>query len=122
MPFSSGEIMKYLLCLFLVILCGCASAISKVGKDTYMVSATSAGFGTGGVRAKVFEKANAFCEKKGLVMVPVNLELVRGKLASNPPSAELTFRAVLESDVENQRPERLKTSADHIQVLEIKQK
>jgi hypothetical protein len=110
--------MKYfsvvLLCLSLA---ACSSKVLQVGKDTYMVSASGAGFSTAGVRTSVFEKAQKYCKKQGKEMVVVSLDVQPGRLGQNPPSADLTFRAVADNDKENVRPdaEKFQRSSDHIQ-------
>ena len=84
---------------------GCSSSpVLSVGPDTYMVTASGAGFGTAGVRQTVFQKANQFCQSQGLVMIPVSFNAVEGKLGSHPPNADLVFRALHPDDPEVHRP------------------
>ena len=70
-----------------------------------MVSASGVGFATAGVREKVYEKANQYCAKKGLVMVPVSFKARPGELGRHPPSADLVFRALKPGDPAIGRPE-----------------
>lgn len=108
--------MKYpailVLCLSVVglLLSGCVSSdVISAGPDTYMVSASGAGFATAGVREKVYKKANDFCAARGLVMVPVSFKARPGELGRNPPSADLVFRALKPGDPAIGRPELLET-------------
>jgi len=83
----------------LLFLTGCVSSdIMSTGPETYSVSASGAGFATAGVREKVYRKANEFCAKRGLVMVPVSFKSRPGELGRHPPSADLTFKALKPGD------------------------
>lgn len=80
-------------------LTGCVSSdIISTGPETYTVTASGAGFSTAGVREKVYKKANEFCAKKNLVMVPISFKSRPGELARHPPSADLTFKALKPGD------------------------
>jgi hypothetical protein len=84
---------------------GCVSSdVISAGPDTYMVTASGAGFSTAGVREKVYAKANAYCASRGLVMVPVSFKARPGQLGRNPPSADLVFRALKPGDPAIERP------------------
>ena len=83
--------------------CTCSKVIAA-GPDTFMVSASGAGFGTGGVRTEVYEKANKYCAERGLVMVPVSLDARLGELGRHAPTADLVFRALKPGDPEIKRP------------------
>jgi len=111
--------MKYCLILTFLLLTGCTSDVLHVGKDTYMVSSSGAGFSTGGVRTSVIEKANKFCAEQGKVMVILSLDVQPGRLGRNPPSADLTFRAVAPEDAENVRP-NFERAPDHIQEYRVR--
>ena len=94
------------LCSAVLAICGCVSSdVISAGPDTYMVSASGAGFATAGVRESVYKKANEFCAARGLVMVPVSLKVRPGALAQHPPSADLVFRALKLGDPAIGRPE-----------------
>jgi hypothetical protein len=98
---------KYLLVLFVfaLFLTGCVStSVISSGPDTYMVSASGAGFATAGVRETVYRKANKYCEDRGLVMVPVSFKARPGELGRHPPSADLIFRALKPGDPDIDRP------------------
>lgn len=98
----------FLAALVALLLGGCAtSEVISAGPDTFMVSASSAGFATAGVREKVYKKANDFCAEKGLVMVPVSFKAREGELGRNPPSADLVFRALKPGDPAIGRPDIL---------------
>lgn len=87
------------------LMAGCASSgILPTGPDTYSITESSAGFADTGVRRRVYEKANAFCTERGLVMVPVSLDSKEGQLARRQPSATLVFRALKPGDPEIKRP------------------
>jgi len=87
---------------------GCVSSdVISAGPDTYMVSASGAGFATAGVREVVYKKANDFCAAKGLVMVPVSFKAKPGELGRSAPSADLTFRALKPGDPAIGRPDAM---------------
>lgn len=95
-----------MLSISLIALSGCVSSgVISTGPDTYMVSASGAGFATAGVREVVYKKANDFCASKNLVMVPVSFKAKEGQLGRNPPSADLIFRALKAGDPAIERPE-----------------
>ncbi len=94
--------------VFFVSGCVSTSGVIPAGPETYMVSASAGGgFSTNGVREEVYKKANDFCASKGLVMVPVSFKARPGELGRNPPSAELTFRALKPGDPGIGRPDAL---------------
>jgi hypothetical protein len=90
----------YIAMVSTALLLGCStSSIIPTGQDTYMVTASGAGFSTVGVRDKVFKAANDYCVKRGLVMVPISFKANPGLLGRNPPpSADLIFRALKPGD------------------------
>lgn len=102
---------------------GCASRpeVVPAGPDTYTVAA-GGGMGwtpsSAPVRAAVYRAANEFCQKRGLVMVPVSLDQRPGQIGSHTASVELVFRALPPGDPEIQRPtiER----PDHTQRVQIR--
>jgi hypothetical protein len=76
-----------------IFITGCSTSnVVPMGSDLYMVSSSGAGFDTGGVRSNVYNAANKFCNKKGMPFKLVSYKSKNGKLASNPPSAELSFK------------------------------
>ena len=90
----------------LLLASGCVSSdVISAGPDTYMVSASGAGFATAGVREKVYQNANDFCAARGLVMVPVSFKARPGALGQHPPSADLIFRALKPGDPAIGRPD-----------------
>lgn len=98
--------MKYSITLIFTLLTGCVSSgVIPSGPDTYMVSASGAGFATAGVRETVYEKANEFCKERGLVMVPVSFKAREGEFGRRPPSADLIFRALKPGDPAIDRPD-----------------
>jgi len=89
----------------LFLLGGCVSSdVISTGPDTYMVTASGAGFGTAGVREKVYKKANEYCSERGLVMVPVSFNARPGELGRSAPNADLVFRALKPGDPAIGRP------------------
>lgn len=97
--------MKKTKLLLLLAVTGCAqSGIIPAGIDTYMVSSSGVGYSSAGVRADVYAAANAFCEERGLVMVPMALSVKEGEAFRFPPSANLTFRALKPGDRAAVRP------------------
>ncbi len=84
---------------------GCSTSdVISSGPDTYMVTSSGAGFGTASVRENVYKKANDFCAKRGLVMVPVSFKARPGELGRSAPNADLVFRALKPGDPAIGRP------------------
>ena len=83
---------------------GCAAQVVPAGPDTYTVSSSGAGFSTAGVRARAYRAANDYCQKHGLVMVPVSFDAQGGVLGQRPPTADLVFRGLRPGDPEIKRP------------------
>lgn len=78
------------------VLTGCATNIVPADGDTYLATKTSAKgmFASGsGVKADVYEEANAFCAKKGLQLETVNVTAQNG-IPFRAGNAELQFRCV----------------------------
>lgn len=77
------------------LLSGCTSAVVPAGPDTYYISKGPLPFWMAAARAKAdcYRSADAWCQKRGLIMVPVNSE-GREPIIGRGGSAELTFRAV----------------------------
>jgi len=82
----------------IVFLTNCTSSVIPSGPDTYTVTASGAGFGTGGVQSSVYAKANEYCRELGLTMVPVSIQTREGVYGQRPPSAELVFKALKQGD------------------------
>jgi hypothetical protein len=76
-------------------ICGCASNVVPMGKDTYMIQ-------HGGwphmdeysLEAKCLKDANKFCDKRDLVMVQTTFNGRDGRAFVNNASCELVFKAV----------------------------
>jgi len=88
--------------LGLSLLTGCASTgVIPLGNDSYMIGKKDGSPGIGvsfTVKAEVYQEANDFCEKKGLVVetLKVNtLSALPGRLGST----ELQFRCTLKTKV-----------------------
>ena len=109
--------MKKLSALFLIamVFCGCSSPISKMGKDTYLISRRGSMFSTvGSLRIKCLKEANRFCDKRGLAMVAVSTS-GRNGAAGVVGSCELVFLAVPPDDPRNVPPDVLKDSDEIIE-------
>jgi hypothetical protein len=91
------RIIPLILLLAIQVSCTTSNVIST-GPDTYMVTSSGAGFSTASVKENVFEKANKYCEERGLVMVPVSFSSEPGRMGRNAPSADLTFKALKPGD------------------------
>lgn len=99
------SIKKFFLVSTAFVLSSCATGVTPMGRDTYTISGSSPGLiNQGAVKAKLLRRADDWCRKRGLVMVPLNSmgndAVVGGKWAS----CELIFRAVPPNDPENKRP------------------
>jgi len=110
--------LKHLPLLVLAIcLAGCStSKVIRTSQDTFMVTSSGAGFGTAGVRENVFNAANDYASKQGLVMVPVSFKAKAGELGRNPPSADLIFKLVKPGD-----PSIGQTSLTEAEQVQVKQ-
>ncbi len=97
-----------------------SSDVISTGPDTYMVSASGVGLGTAGVRENVYKKANDFCAKKGLVMVPVSFNAKEGAIARNAPSANLVFRALKPGDPAITRPDIVEAEHSSVSTQNIR--
>ena len=78
-------------------LAGCATPITHMDGDTYMVGKTSAGgiFSTSsGPKSDVYEMANAFCSDKGRQVETVKLDTKDAVPFVRSSSADLQFRCV----------------------------
>jgi len=69
-----------------------------------MVSSSGVGFSSAWAREQTYGKANEYCAKRGLVMVPVSFDAREGVYAQSAPSANLVFRALRPGDPEIKRP------------------
>lgn len=97
---------------------GCATSVTPAGPDTYMVSASGAGFSSGAERARAYRIANEWCAKRGLVMVPVSMDSRDGEYGRKAPSADLVFRALPPGDPEIRRPNV--EGPNHIQRVQVR--
>jgi uncharacterized protein YcfL len=86
------------LSLALTLLAGCASSGPiATGKDTYMLTKTSAGgmFVSGAsVKADLLTEANAFCAKQGKIMTLLNGTAKNAIPFARMPSSEISFQCV----------------------------
>ena len=96
----------FALILSAISMSGCgAGKIVPIGKDTYMVTGfNSAPFSSGvSVLTDLYEDAGSFCLSKKLELLPVNTQY-NDYAVGRPSRATLTFRCLLENDLENARP------------------
>jgi hypothetical protein len=83
---------------------GCASSVVPAGPDTYMISTTEVGLTQGGrAKAAAYRKADEWCRKRGLVMVPIAVDQHAAEPFGRYGGAELTFRALPPGDPEIRR-------------------
>jgi hypothetical protein len=76
-------------------LSACTSGIVPIGPSTYMLSGSSPGLiGKGAVEAKLLKQANEWCQKQGLVMVPIDSKGQDAIYMGNWANAEVKFKAV----------------------------
>lgn len=95
-----------LLAIFLVLI-GCASSGPiPIGQDTFMITKQSTtGFHSGAsVKAEIYREANEYCVKTGKQLQPVSDRQVDGVPGKAFANAEITFRCLLQSDSELNRP------------------
>ena len=108
----------YLL-LAVTVLSSCASSVVPAGPDTYMISTTEVGLTQGGrAKAAAYRKADEWCRKRGLVMVPIAVDQHSAEPFGRYGGAELTFRALRPGDPEIRRTNVEKP--DHTQRIEIR--
>jgi hypothetical protein len=98
--------MKTIFAASVILLCfGCSTGVVPAGPDTYLISRSVSGFGTTGTaKASVYRDAAAWCEARGLVMVPVSSDAKDPKTGQHMGSVELVFRALKPGDPEILRP------------------
>ena len=101
--------MKIIVLIFLVTVlsgCGGVSEIVMVGKDTYIVTSSATSVGDTGrfQKANLYKEAGLFCAKQGKSAMSVSSSFDDGMIGRRP-SAEVTFRCLLESDPEWKRPD-----------------
>ncbi|MDA7522724.1 hypothetical protein N8577_04730 [Akkermansiaceae bacterium] len=82
-----------------------------------MVSTTEVGLTQGGrAKAKAYRIATEWCEKRGLVMVPIAVDQHSAEFMGRYAGAELTFRALKPTDLEIKRINIERP--DHVQRIE----
>lgn len=87
------------ICLLPLVLVSCiTSKVTPCGPNTYTVSGLGVGFSDGGTRTRTLEAANKFCEERGLVMVPIDIDSRRGEYMRSEPTTNLVFKAVKPGD------------------------
>ena len=88
----------------LLLCAGCASSVVSAGPDTYYISVGPLAIWQSAAKAKAecYNKANNFCNKRKLVMVPI-ASSAQEPVVGRPGSAELTFRALKPGDPEIKR-------------------
>jgi hypothetical protein len=87
--------MKALLPLLCGLLAACSSGVVRTGPDSYMISKSIHGFSSGAAgKADVYREASAWCEKRGLVMVPITSDSRDPVAGRGMGSAEVHFKAL----------------------------
>jgi hypothetical protein len=85
-------------------LSACSSGVVPAGPDTYMISRGVSAVSTPGTaKAALYKEASAWCQKNGLVMVPISSDSVNPEVGKRLGYAELTFRALRPGDPEIKR-------------------
>jgi hypothetical protein len=99
--------------------CGGVSEVAKIGKDTYLVASsdTTIGAGGGNLKVKLYKEAGKYCAGQNKILTPVNSSSIDWAIG-RPASAELTFRCLLESDPELQRPDMKFAPNTSIEVIQ----
>jgi hypothetical protein len=98
------KLSRYIICYIAFAACifitGCASSVVPAGPDTYYVSygplpiTMSAAKG----KAHCYQQASAWCQARGLVMVPISSDAQEAIAFRNAGHADLTFRALKPGD------------------------
>lgn len=110
---------RFILLCGAAMLSGCASSVVPAGPDTYMISTTEVGLTQGGrAKAAAYRKADEWCRKRGLVMVPIAVDQHSAEPFGRYGGAELTFRALKPGDPEIQRYNVEKP--DHTQRIQVR--
>ncbi len=90
--------MKIVIVLALGILTGCASSGPvQIGKDTYLITKTSAGGGfvSGtSVKTELIQEGVAFCQKNGKTLELISGEGKNAIPFTRMPSAEISFKCI----------------------------
>lgn len=96
------QTLAFALCVFL---CGCVGpTFAPMGKDTFMICHRGEIYSTvGSLKITCLRDANKYCEKRGLVMVPVSTSGHDGGLGVMG-TCELVFLAVPANDPRNVSP------------------
>lgn len=83
-----------------MVISGCTSTgVVPCGYQTYMISGSQPGIiGTGEVQARLLKEANAWCQKQGLAMVPMDITGHDSLIGSSNANACIRFKAVPPSD------------------------
>jgi hypothetical protein len=95
------------------IVAGCSTGIFPAGPDTYMLSRDVTGFeSVGVVKGKLYQQAADWCQKRGLVMVPISSDSREPRIGRGVGSVELYFRALKpgDPDIKRVNPEKPDTT------------
>lgn len=92
--------LKMLTLIGIAALTGCTSTgVIPCGYQTYMISGSQPGIiGTGEVQARLLKEANDWCQKQGLVMVPVDILGHDAHVGQSNANATIRFKAVPPSE------------------------
>jgi hypothetical protein len=84
-----------------------------------MVSKSISGFSSGSAaKAQLYREANAWCAKRGLLMMPLATDSQEPVMGRGMGTAELTFRALPPGDPEIRRP--MTERPDYIQRVQVR--
>ena len=86
------------------LLCGCASNIVSMGKDTYMVQHGGwPHMNEGAMEVDCLKDANKFCDKHGLDLIQTTFNGRDGEVFAHNATCELVFKAVPKGSPEDVR-------------------
>ena len=92
------------LALPILILTACTSGVIPAGPRTYIITKSVSAFSSGAAgKAQCYREASEWCEKRGLVMVPISSDAQSAENGRKMGGAELTFRALPPGDPEIKR-------------------
>jgi predicted small secreted protein len=110
---------KLVVILLSLLLAACGTTTSEIipaGKDTFFISGRGYAVTSSNAFPHLYKKANAFCNEHGKLMNPVSSH--SEKVDQMSSSVELTFRCLLESDPEYQRPNMKPVPNASIEVIQ----
>jgi hypothetical protein len=106
------------LALFCLLICGCASNVVPMGKDTYMIEHGGwPDMSEAPLEADCLRDANHFCDKKGMAMETVSITGINGRAFINNASCKLVFRTIPKGSPQDVPPNMARdTNSENIMV------